>query len=132
MHADGVFSTMIGILVVAHLLLVRRALCARLSVEPDMRVVAEADSVSAGASLTRAQRPHIVLLDAEMPDLKVREAVRSLRGGSPQSGVVILALDPHAVTQQLDGEAAVVVGKHEEGTALVVAIRAAIAGGQGD
>jgi len=123
---------MIGILVVAHLVLVRRALCARLSVEPDLRVLAEADGVSAAASLTRAQQPHVVLLDAEIPDLDLREAVQSLRAGSPRSGVVILALDPLAVTQQLDGEAAVVVGKHEEGTALVGAIRAAIAGGQGD
>ena len=37
-----------------------------------------------------------------------------------------------SVTRRLDGGTAVVVGKHEEGTALVAAIRAATAGGQGD
>jgi DNA-binding NarL/FixJ family response regulator len=124
--------TMIGILVVARPALVRRALCTRLSVEPDMRVVAEADSVSSAASLTQAVRPHAVLLDAEMPDLDVSEAVRTLRAGSLRSRVVILTLDPLAVAQRLDGAPAVVVSKHDEETALIAAIRAATVGGQGD
>jgi DNA-binding NarL/FixJ family response regulator len=123
---------LIRILVVAQPALVRRALCARLSVEPDMRVVAEADSVSSAANLTDASQPHVLLLDAELPGLDVREAVRTLRTRSAQPRVVILALDTRAVTQRLDGGTGVVVGKHEEETALVAALRAATAGGQGN
>jgi DNA-binding NarL/FixJ family response regulator len=122
----------ISILVVAQPALVRRALWDRLSVEPDVRVVAEADSVSSAAHLTQALQPQVVLLDAEMPDLNVRETVQTLRAGSPRSRVVILTLNTRAVTQRLDEGTAVVVGKHEEETALVAAIRVASVGGQGD
>jgi DNA-binding NarL/FixJ family response regulator len=123
---------MISILVVEQPAVMRRTLCARLSVEADLQVVGEADDVSSAATLAPALQPHVVLLDAEMPGLNVREAVRTLGASSPPSRLLILTLDTLAVTQQLDAETTVVVGKVEGASALVAAIRATAAGGQGD
>jgi DNA-binding NarL/FixJ family response regulator len=127
-----VILTMISILVVEQPAVMRRTLCARLAVEADLQVVGEADDVSSAATLAPALQPHVVLLDAEMPGLNVREAVRTLCASSPPSRLLILTLDTLAVSQQLDAGTTVVVGKVEGASALVAAIRATAAGGQGD
>jgi DNA-binding NarL/FixJ family response regulator len=115
----------IRILVVEQPAVMRRTLCARLAVEPDMRVVADADNIASAANLANELQPHIILLDTEMPGLNLREAVQMLRASNASSRVVVLTLDPAALAHQLDAGMAAVIGKHEGVGSLVVAIRAA-------
>ena len=123
-------ATVINILVVEQPATVRRTLCARLSVEMDMAVVGEAEDVASAVSLTHAQAPHVILLDAEMPHLDLVEGVQTLLTQAPRAGLVILTLHTAAVTHALGAGVAVIVGKHEGTSALLSAIRRAAAGCQ--
>ena len=119
---------MIRTLIVEHPPAIRRTLRARLMIEPDVAVVGEADDTASAVGLAQELQPDVVLLDAEMPHLDLGEAVRTLRGRSPSSAVVVLGLDPTRVARALDDGTATVVGKHEGTAALLAAIRDAAAG----
>jgi DNA-binding NarL/FixJ family response regulator len=116
---------MVSVLVVDHPPAVRRSLSARLSLEPDIVVVAEAGDVLAAADRAQALRPSVVVLDAEMPNLDVREAVRLICAQAPASACVVLSLYPDAVRRVLGPETARSVGKGEGTAALLDAIRSA-------
>jgi DNA-binding NarL/FixJ family response regulator len=77
----------------------------------------------AALGLAQALQPDVVLLDAEMPDLRLRDAVGLLRTRSPSSRVVALSLDPIAVARSLGGGAATPIGKHEGTAGLLAAVR---------
>ena len=105
--------------------LIRRALVARLVLESDLRVLFEADHVSEAVHRAQALHPDVVLLDAQMPNLDVRETVRQIRARSPLSGIVLLSLDSGLLAGEFDGDAPLIVGKHEGIETLLNAIRAA-------
>jgi DNA-binding NarL/FixJ family response regulator len=115
---------MIDILVVEHPPAVRRTLCARLALEPDMSVVGEADDEASAVRLARALQPRIILLDAEMPNLDLCGTVQAIRSVVAAS-LVILTLHTAIATQALALEEATVVGKYEGTPALLTSIRRA-------
>jgi chemotaxis response regulator CheB len=78
-----------------------------------------ADDAEARALVERL-RPDVVVLDAQMRGLDVHAAALVFRGLSPNTAVVIHALDPDALSD--DGMTRV-VGKHEDLAALLAAIR---------
>ena len=112
---------MIHLLLVDHPPAVRRTLRAYLSLEPEVAVVGEADDVPTALGLAQALQPDVVLLDAEMPDVDVRETVGLLRARSPASTVVILSLNPAALARTLGAGTVVLVGKHEGAAGLLAA-----------
>jgi DNA-binding NarL/FixJ family response regulator len=113
----------ITLLVLEYPPIIRRALVARLLLEADLRVLAEADHASVAGRRAQALRPDVVLVDAQMPNLDVSVTVRQLRARSPSSRIVLLSLDSCPVPRDLDGDAPLVVGKHEGFEALLIAIR---------
>ena len=115
---------MITLLLLEYPPLIRRALVARLLLESDLRVLAEADHAHDAVHRAQALRPDVVLLDAQMPNLDVNETVRQLRARSPSSRIVLLSLDSCTFPKDLDGDAPLVVSKHEGFEALLTAIRA--------
>ena len=118
----------ITLLLLEHPPLIRRALVARLLLESDLRVLAEADHASDAVHRAQALRPDVVLLDAQMPNLDVSETVRQLRARSPSSRIVLLSLDSCTLPTDLDADAPpLVVGKHEGFEALLTAIRVSAA-----
>ena len=74
----------------------RRALCVRLSLEPELTQISEAGDARSAVCLAEALRPDVIILDAEMPGLELRDTVRTLRERSPSSVFVILSHDPTA------------------------------------
>jgi DNA-binding NarL/FixJ family response regulator len=115
---------MVRLLLVDHPPSVRRTLRAYLSLASDVAVVGEADDLSAALCLAEALRPDVILLDAEMPDADVSEAVPELLARSSASRIVILALHPDAMVRSLSGgPEVVVVGKHEGTAGLLAAAR---------
>jgi DNA-binding NarL/FixJ family response regulator len=105
-------------------LAVRQALRARLSLEPGLAIVGEADEAPLAISLVHALDPDVVLLDAEAPDLDSSELVRAL-AQDPERGIVVLSQHNTVLRDGLRGTPAIVVGKHEGLAALVRAIRSA-------
>jgi DNA-binding NarL/FixJ family response regulator len=117
----------ISLLLVEHPLLHRRALVARLTLELDLVVLAEAGHQSEAVRRADALHPDVVLVDAEIRNLDLSSIVRRLRARSPSSGIVLLSLDSSAVTGTFNGDVPIIVGKHEGIEALLAAIPAAAA-----
>jgi DNA-binding NarL/FixJ family response regulator len=117
----------ISLLLVEHPLLHRRALVARLTLELDLFVVAEAGHQSEAVRRADALHPDVVLVDAEMPNLDLSTIVRRLRARAPSSGIVLLSLDSSTVAGTFNGNVPIIVGKHEGIEVLLAAIRAAAA-----
>jgi DNA-binding NarL/FixJ family response regulator len=114
----------ISLLLVEHPPLVRRALVARLALELDLLVLAEASHQSEAVRRAHALQPDVVVLDVEMPNLDVKTTVRRLRACCPSTGIVLLTLHASGVAEALDGDVPVIVGKHHGIDALLEAIRA--------
>lgn len=104
---------------------VRRGLRMRLTLEPDVEVVGEAESGEAALRLVRSLSPDVVLMDVEMPGMDGIAATAALRATAPHVAVVILSLYDDARTQMRAREAgaAAFVAKHEAKTALLATIR---------
>ncbi|MDF5756336.1 response regulator transcription factor [Spongiactinospora sp. TRM90649] len=81
---------MISVLLVEDQHLVRGALAALLSLEPDITVVAEASDGQTGVRAALEHRPDVVLMDIELPVLDGIEAARRIREALPATKVIML------------------------------------------
>ena len=70
--------------------LVRGALSALLSLEPDLDVVAEVGTGEEAVAVARELRPDVALLDVEMPGLDGIAACAEVRAASPGTRVLIV------------------------------------------
>src|SRR5256714_4329238 len=85
-------DVMIRLLLVDDQPVVRRGLCLRFQLEPDMQVVGEASTGREALTLAQTLSPDVVLMDIEMPGMDGIEATAALRRVVPQSAVVILSI----------------------------------------
>jgi DNA-binding NarL/FixJ family response regulator len=104
---------------------VREALRARLSLEPGLEIVGEADDCVRAISLAQALAPDVALLDAEADDLDTPRLVHALAAHNPLPRIVVLTQHTVAVSRHLAGTRVTIVGKQEGLPALVRAIRSA-------
>jgi DNA-binding NarL/FixJ family response regulator len=116
---------MTTVLLVDAPLAVRQALRARLSLEPGLAIIGEADDTSTAISLAQTVEPDVVLVDAETPDLDASALVRALAEQVPSCGIVVVSQHRAAVSHGLNGTPAIVVGKQEGLASLVRAVRSA-------
>lgn len=117
----------IRILVVDDEQSVRRGLRMRLTLEPDIDVVAEAADGTAGVAAARSSRPDVVVMDVQMQGMDGLTATRLIRETMPACAVVMLSMHdglPDRVRAEEAG-ASEFVAKHETDGALVEAIRRA-------
>ena len=69
---------------------VREGLAAIIHRQPDMTVVAEADTGKSAVTLWRSERPDVTLLDLRMPVLDGVGAIEQIRGEDPLARIVVL------------------------------------------
>ncbi|WP_306317866.1 MULTISPECIES: response regulator transcription factor [unclassified Streptomyces] len=108
--------------------LLRTALCELLDAEPDLTVVAQAGSGLGLAELVRRHRPHVLLLDVEMPHSHPKTTVRSLLEACPDLRIIILTMfdDQPLVQELLQLGARGYLHKSVPREALLAAIRNAV------
>lgn len=118
----------IGILLVDDSTAIRQGLRMRLSLEPDLAVVGEAESGEEALRLVEALRPDVVLMDAEMPGMGGLAAARAIAEVDPRPTVVVLSLsdDRASRARALASGAAAFVAKQEANSALPDTIRALV------
>lgn len=118
---------MIRILLVDDQPNIRRGLCMRLSLEPDIEVVGEAGDGAAAVALAQELRPDIVLMDIQMPVMDGIAATEELRSKLPDCAIVVLSLYDDAATRSRAAAAGAVdfVTKCNMDATLLQAIRGA-------
>lgn len=105
----------------------RSALRLLLEQEADVEVIAEAGEARSLLSKTKRTRPHLVLLDWELPGMHVgggHELLAALRNLSPNVSVIVLSGRPEANTSALDAGADFFVSKADPPESLLAALRA--------
>jgi two-component system, NarL family, response regulator DesR len=70
--------------------LLRSALAALLDLEDGIRVVAQAEHGRDAVRLTASERPDVVLLDLEMPELDGLDAATEILGANPGQPIILL------------------------------------------
>lgn len=89
---DTVADTQISILLVEDYALIRAGMRALIDTLPNIQVVAEARDGREALTLITSHRPHIVLMDLELPTVDGREATAAIRENFPDTRVIILSM----------------------------------------
>lgn len=120
----------IRILLVDDFAVVRQGLHMFLGLDPDLKVVGEADSGAAGLQLARELRPHVVLIDLEMPTVDSLSSIAAIRRELPDVEVLALTsvLQTALIVEAIEAGAIACLRKDTEAEALRGAIKAAAAG----
>lgn len=110
--------------------LFRQGLALLVREQGDWEIVGEAGDGAAAVALAEAYRPHIAVLDVEMPGMNGIEAARRIRRVSPETRIVALSMYGDAYYQQrmFEAGASAYVLKNEAIADLVEAIQAALRG----
>jgi two-component system, NarL family, response regulator NreC len=114
--------------------IMRSGLRMLLEAEADLHVVSEAGSIQTVFAAVRAVRPHILLLDLNMPGGSSIDAISRLRRMSPTMKIVVLTMEhnPLFMRQAHDAGASGYVLKDAAATELVRTIRVAMGARAGD
>src|SRR5687768_14376734 len=83
-------ESVIRLLLAEDQVMVREALAALLSLEPDIEIAAQVGRGDEVLDAVAAHRPDVALLDIEMPGQSGLDALEGLRAGHPALKVVIL------------------------------------------
>lgn len=60
--------------------------------EPDMEVVATADSGELAVLRCREHRPDVVLMDLQLPSMSGLDAIRAIRAEAPETRIIVLTM----------------------------------------
>ena len=71
---------------------VRSGLRMLLDAQPDMEIIAEAESGEEAVTKVQELKPDIVLMDVEMPGMNGIEATRVIKGSVPETAVLALTM----------------------------------------
>lgn len=118
---------MIRILLVDDQRAVRQGLRLRLTLEPDLGVVAEAGDGTEALTLARSASPHVIVMDVQLPGPDGIAVACAMRDTAPACAVIMLSIHDDSVTRDRAQAAGAVafVSKHGSIDELVAAIRQA-------
>jgi two-component system response regulator NreC len=104
---------------------VRSGLRMLLEAQPDMEIVAEAESGAEALAKARTFRPHVILMDIQMPDMNGIEATRHIKEIAPETAVLALTMheDDHYFFEMLQAGASGYLPKRAAPDDLLHAIR---------
>ena len=110
--------------------IVRRGLRGILEGEGGCRVVAEAADGLTAAQLAEKHKPHLLILDLNMPRLHGIEVLRQVRSSSPHTRVIVLSMhnDEPYVIESLRAGAAAYILKGSESQEILRALKEVLAG----
>ena len=77
----------------------RHALRMRLAAENDIELVGEAPDAATGIELVAEQRPDLVMFELALPDRSGGDAMREILAISPETRVIMLAVEADEITQ---------------------------------
>jgi two-component system, NarL family, response regulator NreC len=126
----GTGASPISVLIADDHAAVRRALRLLLEGETDVEVIAEVSDVATVIEHARSTRPHVLVLDLDLPGGFSIHTIGRLHMHAPETQVVLLTLEESPVFAQhaLAAGAAALVAKHHADSELPTAIRAAALG----
>jgi two-component system response regulator NreC len=106
---------------------VRRNLRLLLNAEEDVEVIAEATDLTMVARHLHGHRPHVLVLDLDLPNGSSIETIRRLRVQAPQTEIVVMTMQDSPVFAQhaLDAGAIGFVLKDRADSELPAAVRCA-------
>ena len=110
--------------------IVREGISLIISREPDMQVVASAADGEEAVALYRKHRPHVTLMDLQMPRISGLEAIKQIRSVDPAARIVVLTMyegDEHIYRALAAGAAAYLL-KDSLSDELITTVRAVHAG----
>jgi len=115
----------ISVLLVDDHAVVREGLAQLLSHEPDIQIVGQAVDGRGAVEMARGLRPHVILMDANMPELNGVEATGLIHGEFPEIVIIGLSMfqeEEHAHAMR-DAGAADYLTKSGSPDSLIAAIR---------
>jgi DNA-binding NarL/FixJ family response regulator len=87
---------MVSVMLVDDQVMVRRALHWELELEPDLKIVGEANTGAAGVALAQQLHPDMVIMDVEMPVMDGLQAARRLHEMAPDCVIMLLSINDGA------------------------------------
>jgi two-component system response regulator NreC len=120
----------ISVLIADDHVAVRRALRLLLEGEQDVEVIAEVGDLTTIIEQARAARPHVLVLDLDLPGGSSIQTIGRLRTHARETQIVLLTLEesPIFAAQALAAGVSGLVAKHHADSELPPAIRAAALG----
>lgn len=88
-------SPMIEVLLADDHVMLREGICARFEASPDIRIAAEAGSISEILKLLRAAKFHVILLDIKLSDGSGISVIRKIRALQPKTRIIVLTMYDH-------------------------------------
>jgi two-component system NarL family response regulator len=82
---------LIRVLVIDDHPMIRAGLCATITPEPDMTIVASAGNGKEAVELYRQHQPDVALMDLKMPEMGGVDAIRAIRAEFPSAKIVVLS-----------------------------------------
>lgn len=110
--------------------IVRRGLRGILETEGSCRVVGEASDGLTAAQLVEKHKPHVLILDLNMPRLHGMEVLRQAKQSSPHTRIIVLSMhnDEPYVIEALRAGAMAYLLKGSESQEIVQSLREVLAG----
>jgi DNA-binding NarL/FixJ family response regulator len=110
--------------------MMRQGLAQLIDNEPDLKVVAEADTGGEGLDIVVAQKLDLAVLDISLPDKNGLELIKDIRSVKPELPVLIMSMHDEALYAErvLRAGARGYIMKQEGGKKLLQAIRQVLTG----